>query len=406
VAGRLGQPTRVRFRHWLESEAAPRAGGRSVALAVEGCTGWRYVVEELVAVGAVAHLADPAETAWLRGPKKRAKTDRADARLLRTLLLEGRLPESWIPPAQVLEIRTAVRLYHDLMTDRAAWLHRIHATLFHQGAVAQTQLLRGDRNRLHDSELLSAEGKAAVQSILRVIDALDGEINRIRQQLQRFAGKQPGCKELQKEYGIGKLTSVIIWSEIGDCRRFSSSDGAVRHSGLDVTVYSSNGKRSSPHLSRQGQPLLRWALYEAALAACRPSSPDHADYLALKARGLSHARLADDRAQARAPLLPRAARARARRPGARRGRLSHRPSPDALRHAHPSSMITLPASSRSCCGSHPRVAAHQRPSGRSHSTRTDRSTITSPTTRSRTQISPGIHGATQHPNNHNHSPPP
>src|SRR3954467_15005561 len=71
-------------------------------------------------------------------------------------------------------------------------------------------------------------------------------------------------------------------------------------------------------------------------------------------------------------------------------------------------MITLPAGSRSFRGSHPTpVAAHQRPSGRSHSPRNDRSTITSPTpTRSRTQISPGIHGATQHPNNHNHSPPP
>jgi hypothetical protein len=71
-------------------------------------------------------------------------------------------------------------------------------------------------------------------------------------------------------------------------------------------------------------------------------------------------------------------------------------------------MITLPAGSRSFRGSHPTpVAAHQRPSGRSHSTRTDRSTITAPTpTRSRTQISPGIHGATQHPNDHNHSPPP
>jgi hypothetical protein len=67
--------------------------------------------------------------------------------------------------------------------------------------------------------------------------------------------------------------------------------------------------------------------------------------------------------------------------------------------------FTRPASSRSYRGSHLRVAAHQRPSGRSHSTRTDRSTITSPTTtRSRTQISPGIHGANQHPQ-HNHSPP-
>ena len=67
---------------------------------------------------------------------------------------------------------------------------------------------------------------------------------------------------------------------------------------------------------------------------------------------------------------------------------------------------TLPASSRRCCGSRPRAAAQQRPSGRSHSTRTDPSTITSPTpTGSRTQISPGIHGADQHPNDHNHSPP-
>ena len=67
---------------------------------------------------------------------------------------------------------------------------------------------------------------------------------------------------------------------------------------------------------------------------------------------------------------------------------------------------TLPASSRSCSGSHPQVAARQRPSGRSHSTRTDPSTITSPTrTRSRTQIRPGIHGADQPYIERNHSPP-
>src|SRR3954470_14872182 len=66
---------------------------------------------------------------------------------------------------------------------------------------------------------------------------------------------------------------------------------------------------------------------------------------------------------------------------------------------------TLPAGSRKCCGSR-LAAAAQRPSGRSHSTRTDRSTIKSPTNRSRTQIRPGIHGADQHPNHHNHSPPP
>ena len=70
--------TRTTLRHWL-SEHCP-AGGAEFAL--EGCTGWRYVVDELATAGVVAHLGDPAEIATLRGPKKRAKTDRADARLL------------------------------------------------------------------------------------------------------------------------------------------------------------------------------------------------------------------------------------------------------------------------------------------------------------------------------------
>jgi hypothetical protein len=74
-------------------------------VALEATTGWRLVVEELRRLGAVVHLAEPAETAGLRGPKKRAKGDRADARHPRGLLLVGRLPESWVPPDHTLDLR-------------------------------------------------------------------------------------------------------------------------------------------------------------------------------------------------------------------------------------------------------------------------------------------------------------
>ena len=84
--------------------------GAEGGFVVEGCTGWRFVAEELQAAGLVAHLAEPAETSSLRGPKRRAKTDRTDARLLRELLEQGRLPCSWIPPAWILDLRTTVRL--------------------------------------------------------------------------------------------------------------------------------------------------------------------------------------------------------------------------------------------------------------------------------------------------------
>jgi transposase len=78
-----------------------RLGSRDVQVAVEACTGWLFVCDALVAAGANAHLAEPVETRALRGRKRRAKTDREDARWLRELLVDGRLPEAWIPPEHV-----------------------------------------------------------------------------------------------------------------------------------------------------------------------------------------------------------------------------------------------------------------------------------------------------------------
>jgi hypothetical protein len=78
---------------------AKRFGRRRIDVAVEACTGWLFVCDALVAAGAVAHLAEPVETRALRGRKRRAKTDGEDARWLRELLAEGRLPEAWIRPS-------------------------------------------------------------------------------------------------------------------------------------------------------------------------------------------------------------------------------------------------------------------------------------------------------------------
>ncbi len=94
-------------------------------MAVEGCTGWRYVVEEITAAGFDAHVAEAADTKKARGSKHRAKTDRTDARLLRDLLASGDLPESWIPPTDVLEWRERVRLYKSLIDQRTTCCQRM-----------------------------------------------------------------------------------------------------------------------------------------------------------------------------------------------------------------------------------------------------------------------------------------
>jgi transposase len=279
--GQIRPATRQTLRGWL-SKHCPDGDAE---FALEGCTGWRYVSEELTAAGVGVHLGDPAEIAALRGPKKRAKTDRADARLLRTLLLEGRFPESWIPPAHVVEVRTLDRLYCALMEERRGWQQRIHAQLFHQGCPPISALLsEAGRQALVRAEL-SAAGRQYVDTALRRIDELSSEIAPLRAQLISFAQRQAGCQALQgRHYGIGWLCAAIVWAEIGDARRFSSSDQLVRFAGLDVTVYSSDNKRSPGHLSRQGSPELRWAAFEAAKCAARLGSPDYAYYHKLAAK--------------------------------------------------------------------------------------------------------------------------
>jgi transposase len=258
-----------------------------VTFAVEGCTGWRFVVEELQAAGITALLAEPAETAHQRGPKKRAKTDKADARRLRELVVDGRVPLSWILTGQANELRALLQLCRDLTQERMAWMQRIHSTLFHQGVPALPSRVADPRAwaALNGTTGLSPAGAQAVATALGRIDDLDSQITPLRRQIAAFARRQPGCAVLHDElYGVGTLVAAIIWAFLGDPRRFSSTSQAVRFAGLDITVRSSDTKRPPGKLSGQGPPILRWALFEAGHHAARTASPDHHYYTQVAAR--------------------------------------------------------------------------------------------------------------------------
>lgn len=249
------------------------------------------MVEELGQVDAAVHLAEPAQTSALRGSQKRAKTDRADARHLRELLMTGRLPECWVAPGHLLDLRARVRLRHTLVDERGEWQQRIRAVLYHHGLPARPdpQLLRaGGRASLSDVQVAPV-AREQITIALAGVDALEARIAPLTAQLQAYARHQTGCQAVMGHYGIGPLTAVAVLAELGDCRRFSSSRQAVRYSGLDITVYASDQRRAPGHLSRQGPRTLRWALYEAAQVALRPGSPDRDYYLQAAAR-LGHNR--------------------------------------------------------------------------------------------------------------------
>jgi transposase len=289
--GVIRPATRLSLREWLE-----QFRGTDAAFAVEATTGWRFVVEELRRAGCEVHVAEPAETRALRGRKRRAKTDRADARHLRDLLINGTLPESWIPTDFIADLRTKVRLRKVLVSQRSGWAKRIYAQCYHHGLPIPPDPLTIKGAQWVAAADLPATAHQVVMVALQMIDILDDEVDKVDKELRTIARHQKGCVALQTQWGVGPVISAAVVAELGDVTRLSSSRKAVRFAGLDVTIHESDGKRTRGHLSRQGPSVLRWAVYEAANNAWRVASPDHDYYLAAKERiGAKRARLSVSR---------------------------------------------------------------------------------------------------------------
>ena len=269
--GQIAPADRAHLRAWL----ARFAGLDDVAFALEGCTGWRYVAEELAAAGVAAHVAGPADTAFARGASGTPRPTRPTPGIFGCCW--SRLPECWIPPAQILECRALLEAYHDLRREHTAWIERIHAVFFHQGAP-----------RLGEGALRTGHGLAALREAAAIHLSPAGRCRspprwtcwpRSRPGWTRCASScctppalaGPGrCRLGSMPWPAGRPGDDLLARRRG---RFSSSRKAVRFAGLDVTVYSSDGKRSPGHLSRQGPEILRWVAYEAGRTHGRAPPP-------------------------------------------------------------------------------------------------------------------------------------
>ncbi len=179
--------------------------------------------------------------------------------------------------------------YNDLRREHTAWVQRIHAVLFHQGAPALGE------GTLRTEQGVAACGRPRPRSVpgraaagrhrLEVLEALEARMHVVRHQL---TGRRPAPDRRQglaaRLYGVGPFAALALTCWLAGEGRFSSSRQAVRFAGLDITVSSSDRKGPPGRLSRQGPPVLRWAVYEAGKTHARSSAPDHDYYAAVKDR--------------------------------------------------------------------------------------------------------------------------
>ncbi len=264
-------------------------------VALEATYGWEWLAELLEDAGFDVHLAHPLRTRAIAAA--RVKTDAVDAKTLAHLLHPGLLPEAYIAPPELRDLRDL----RDLLRHRATLVHlrtsiknRVHALLARQGILPEFSDLFGTAGREYLAVLGLPDGpRRRLDSLISLISDFDREIIDTTSEIDQRAKADERVKLLCQIRGIGPYTAMLIIAEIGEVKRFPTAKHLCQWAGLTPTVRSSDGKARLGHISRQGSTILRSALCEAAQHTPTGGGPLRAQYERIaKRRGSKIARVA------------------------------------------------------------------------------------------------------------------
>jgi transposase len=251
-------------------------------VAFEAAFGWSWLAVLLEDYyGFDAHLVHPLRCKAIASA--RLKNDKVDAAILAQLLRADLLPEAWIAPAKVRQLRALVRHRISLVRLGTQQRNRIHAVAADHGYDRSASYWTGPGSCWPAELDLPPASREIVTDCLAVIDALAPVIDRIDGELHQHAKADPRVKVLRELPGIGEFTALVMLAEIGDITRFPSARKLASWAGLTPTVRGSDLTVRHGHISKQGSAWLRWALNQAAQTAKR--SPQFAaSYAAIAKR--------------------------------------------------------------------------------------------------------------------------
>jgi transposase len=241
--------------------------------AFEAAFGWGWLVELLEGYGFEPHLVHPLQCKAIASA--RLKNDKVDAAILAQLLRADLLPEAWIAPPAVRQLRAMLRHRAQLVRLRTLLRNRIHAVLADHGHGRPQGCWSGPGRQWLASLELPAVSREVIDDGLALIDALQEPIDRLDWEVHQRARSEPAVKILTQLPGVGPYTALVLLAEIGDITRFGSARKLASWAGLTPTVRGSDRMVHHGHISKQGSVWVRWVLCEAAQTAKR-----HPDYAA------------------------------------------------------------------------------------------------------------------------------
>ncbi|MEV6950072.1 IS110 family transposase, partial [Streptomyces sp. NPDC051172] len=237
---------------------------------LEATYGWYWAADTLQAAGAEVHLAHPLGVKMFT--LRRVKTDERDAADLADLLRMGRLPESWIAPADTRELRELARYRHKLVGLRTSLKDQGAAVVAKAGLHVPASDLYGISGRAWlCAQDLSEVYRLRIGSILDLIDTLNAHIGELDSALYDRLHNDRRYQAVRTIPGIGPVFAALLVAEIGDVTRFPGPGQLCSWAGMTPKHHQSDTRTRRGRITKQGNPLVRWACVEAVQRMRRDS---------------------------------------------------------------------------------------------------------------------------------------
>ncbi len=262
------QPRRVgmeKFREWAMANL--KVGDAAVIETTTNVWDVYDIVAPLVSYALVAHAGAVRQIA-----EARVKTDKEDIKRLLRLLIADIVPEVWVPPAHVRELRGMISYRNRLVKTNTMIRNRLQSLIHRHNLILPKNCLTD--KTWWDAQKLSAMEKIQIRQELAMLAEMDKHKAEVdaelgRQCLSERWGQQ--AMRLLQLPGFGVVMTMTVLSAIGDVTRFESAKKLVGYSGLGAGVHDSGKEHIEKRITKSGRKELRWALVEAAWRAIRIS---------------------------------------------------------------------------------------------------------------------------------------
>jgi transposase len=256
--------TRTALSGWVRSIEQPWSGALEATL----FSSWIY--DHLRPHAEQLKLAHPAMLEAITCSKK--KNDRLDADKICDLLRCDLLPECYLAPPELRELRRVLRYRNLLVREAVRMKNKISGLLMEVGEPYDARRLHGKKyfsqymDSLEDTPESVVELLRISRSSLEMFEQLQ---QRLLVGLRRHELLQQRVEKLQSIRGVGQVLALTWALEIAEVERFGSLGQAVSYCGLCAAQHESAGKSRRGPLSKQRNKHLQRVLIEAAKLAPR-----------------------------------------------------------------------------------------------------------------------------------------